>query len=178
MTTPYLQTEDIAWAVYDTLVNNLPAQLEEVEARRNAQGRMTVALPVPAIIDLGFDVEAMDAPPDMFPRVSFMAAPRAPQTVDADQRLAMATHGILLEWMIIANSRMEATVRAWRYGEAILQTLLAMPAFAGFEPETMLPTVQEGQPLEFDGQSSMAPTNRRYMAAGQVTLPVRGKYVL
>jgi hypothetical protein len=177
MATPYLQTEDIAWAVRDALATYLPGELAEVESRRNGQGRMAVGLLPPVRLTFGFDVEAMDAAMDQFPMVSFVAAPRQPATVDTDQRMARATHGMTLEWMVLGDSRDEATVIAWRYGEAILQVLMNRGPFAGFIPETIFPPIQEGQPLEYDGQGVSTLTQKKYLGAGQLTLPLRGSYV-
>lgn len=173
MAKPALQTEDLAWAVHDVLLNELPGNLQEVEARRNAQGRAIVTLPNPVLIEFGFDIEALDSPPDKFPRIAFIAGPRTPNTEPTNNFLAMATHEVLIEWMILAESRVEATFRSWRYGEAILQTLIKQSNFAGFQTLDIVPATAEGQPMEYDTNTGVG---QLYLAGGQTTIPMRGMY--
>lgn len=182
MSTPYLLTEDICWAIKRELDANLAVNLTEVQDRRNMQYGAEVAdllLPYPVRLGVGFNLKILELPPEEYPRISVVGAPRGSQgdTFRGD-RLAKAQHFVLLEWVIMDQDQERATVLAWRYGEAILQTLLGGYAnFAGFTPMTSISDTNEAQPTEIVVDRAR-PSSRAFIAGGSTTIPLEGIYSL
>ena len=191
MSTPALQTEDILWAVKYVLRAQLPASLLEVQTRRNAEldpltlePRCSVTLPLPVRIDLGFDENVLYLPITAFPRVNVIGAPLSPNNpLRGDQRIAEATHDVLLEWLTFNALRSgvpaeeiktEAVCMAVRYGEAIIAVLRQGGSYAGFEPPSIIPAVDEGQPMIWKDRETGAELG--YLTGGTITLPVTGRY--
>ena len=180
--TQSLQTEDIAWAAYDRLSGALGSALVAVQARRT---RNPLTLLPPVSISMGYDDTTIELAANQFPRVAIIAAPRTPEDEGANERITIATHTLLIEWIVFVSMRAgvtthtlkhEVTLIGWRYGEAILDTMMKGRSYAGFSPTNAAPTVDEGQavPIRLNRNSSDL---SGFIAGGMITIPLRGKYV-
>jgi hypothetical protein len=169
-----LHTEDIVWAVVDALSNELAQALADVEARRT---RDAFDIPLPVEIELGsFDDLVFNLPNSAFPRIAVVGAPRDPDDVALGEGVGSATHMLIIEWLHLVPDKRQATLLAWRYGEAIAQVILTMGPIAGFEPTTPAFRVTEGQATPHKDRDR-ASTIRGYLSGGIATIPLRGEVV-
>jgi hypothetical protein len=178
MATAFLQTEDIAFAVYDALVLRLPDILREVQDRRNNQGRQVITLAPFATITLGYDVASLSREISTFPRIDILSGPRQADTRPTNNMYADATHTLVIEWTAIATDQQSVAVAAWRYGEAVLKTLVTSGQFAGFEPTSLLPNISEATPVPYEGESQPFLRETYWTCTQQAQLGVRGRYIL
>lgn len=183
MTTPYLKTEDICWAVKRELDARLRDALADVQARRDAEysGELPpLPLPYPQRVGVGFNLKILELPASAYPRVSVIGAPRTPSgDTLRSERLMRAQHHVMVEWIIVSLDQEKATVMAWRYGEAILQAILGGQAdFLGFRPITSIPETNEAQPTEIVTDRNNPTGSRIFLAGGSTTIPVEGTYSL
>lgn len=143
MATPALQTEYVARAVEEAIRADLPTWLSTVQTRWAA--REPIVLPPPAEITFGFRENVLDLFIDDFPRVAVIAAPRSPLPGQTSQKIALALHSVLVEWQVLGPTVREATLMGWRYGEALLETILAAEPRWPYEIMSITPPVDEGQ---------------------------------
>lgn len=174
MATKAVQTEDIAWALKDVLDEKLPEALLRVQTERT---REVYDLVVPPNgVELGFRYNALQAPPEDYPRVAVIAAPRRDDANQNGQRVTIVTHSVLVEWQVYRPTFTEATIVSWRYGEAVMLVIRENGPYAGFDPRSIAPQIDEGVAMPVRLGLTADPYTG-FIAGGTAIIDMDGRYV-
>lgn len=183
-----LQTEDIMWAVMDTLESYLPAYLLVVQGLRT---REPLILPTPARYVIGFD-DAQDVDKDDYPVVAWIGSGvTSADELRRSERIQAGLHRVLLEWNILVpwrkdalltaqqqndRLRLEATLMAYRYGEAIFGVMRRHMPYAGWSMINTVPSYEEAlaAAVRLNGNSTRADG---MLGGGRLDIAMSGRYM-
>jgi hypothetical protein len=163
-------TEVVCRAALDTLQATLPAMLAAVNTSYPSD---PLVLDPPVAYVIGWEENALNLPPEAFPRVTVVAAPRTVVRPFTDQQLGEIQHLLIVEWLVIGLTPTETAVRSWRYSEAVCAVLSQQNEFDEYVMAGVAFQVDEGVPTPLritrtaDGFS-------HYVSGGTARIPVLG----